>query len=224
MLYKIWALACWLCAGIFASVALYSLIKRNPVSIWYRYDINPEKLYNPRGYNIANSIVWLVYALMFAVAGLISRLGNIENSLKFVTFLIIPGIPMVNISQRYIFKYHIRTAFEREEERKSQKGEQEAETSKDTGEPLPPDEPVPETEELPYEELFNEDIPVEFVPSPAAVEESSQEEPVPEDPAQDALAYDVHAQDMPAEDISSEDIPLKEKIDSEETAEATLSV
>jgi len=111
----IWGSFFWCCALIFASIGLYSYLLKTPVSIWYRYDIDPEKLTDVKAYNLFAGIVWFSYAFLFIIDGFIGFAGAYRAGLVFSALLILPGIPAVNIALKQIL-LHFTVRPEAEEE------------------------------------------------------------------------------------------------------------
>ncbi len=105
MVGMIWGGSFWICALIIASIGLYSLLLKLPVSIWYRYDIDPSRLTDVKSYNLAAAIVWFSYAFLFIIAGFVGFAGAYKAGLIFSALLIIPGIPMTSIALKQILLY-----------------------------------------------------------------------------------------------------------------------
>ena len=142
----IWGGFFWCCALIFASIGLYSLLLKTPVSIWYRYDIDPERLSDVKTYNQYASIVWFSYAVLFVIDGFIGFAGAYAAGLVFSALLIIPCIPAVNIAlKKILLHFTIKQEIEEEESVDSEDTEEETvsgEESSDKPEEEKTEEPV----------------------------------------------------------------------------------
>ena len=65
----IWYVTLFLCAGLFTGIGVYAKKLETPMWFWSGSEVDPASITDIKGYNAANSRMWLMYSLWFWAAG-----------------------------------------------------------------------------------------------------------------------------------------------------------
>ncbi len=82
---------CWFCSLIFWTIALWALKRKDPMHFWSGSTVKSEEITNIPLYNRANGIMWSVYGVWIAVAGVLALLNIVIGAILLVV-ICIPGI------------------------------------------------------------------------------------------------------------------------------------
>ncbi len=66
----IWYITCFGCAILFYAIGAYARKLEKPMWFWSGTEVDPAKISDVKEYNRENSIMWKLYSLWYAAAGL----------------------------------------------------------------------------------------------------------------------------------------------------------
>ena len=109
----IFAGTCWFCAVIFFAMALWAKKRKTPMHFWSGSTVQPEEIKDIPAYNRANAIMWSIYGFCFIISG-IAGLVNIMTGTVLLMALCLPGIVVLILAYRHIYKRYSDSSFIKE--------------------------------------------------------------------------------------------------------------
>lgn len=110
------AMICWVCALIFASIALWAFKREDPMHFWSGSTVKVEEITDIRAYNRANGWMWTIYAISMVVTGIVS-LFNDKIGVVLLVIICVPGIVvLVMVYKRIYNKYRNRSSIAKRQE------------------------------------------------------------------------------------------------------------
>lgn len=96
------AAICWLCSLSFGVIAIWAFKRKSPMHFWSGSTVRPEEITDIPAYNRANGLMWTVYTIFVAVAGILS-LFNILIGAILLVIICIPGTIILIIAYNRIY-------------------------------------------------------------------------------------------------------------------------
>lgn len=98
----IFASSSWICSLIFAAIAIWAFMRKEPMHFWSGTTVKPEEITDIRAYNRANGIMWGIYAACTFLSGILSFFSIIVGA-ALLFGLLIPGIGVLIFSYNRIY-------------------------------------------------------------------------------------------------------------------------
>lgn len=105
----IFAATCWLCALIFAAIALWAFKRKDPMHFWSGTRIRSEEILDIPSYNRANALMWSTYAVSMTVTGILA-LFNINIAAILLVIICLPGLFVLILVYNRIYNKYKNTA------------------------------------------------------------------------------------------------------------------
>lgn len=105
----IFAATCWLCSLISGVIALWAFKRKDPMHFWSGSTVRPEEISDIPSYNRANGLMWAIYTVCMAVAGILS-LFSIKIGAILLVIICVPGIVVLIIVYNRIYNKYRSTS------------------------------------------------------------------------------------------------------------------
>lgn len=96
------AVVCWICALIFGAIGLWAFKRKDPMHFWSGSKVRAEEITDIASYNRANGLMWTVYSLCTALAGIVA-LFNMQAGTILLVIVSVPGIIILIIVYKRIY-------------------------------------------------------------------------------------------------------------------------
>jgi len=106
----IFAASCWFCSLIFCAIALWAFKRKDPMHFWSGSTVSPEEITDIPGYNRANGLMWTIYAICMALAGILS-LFSIKTGAVLLVIIFVPGLGVLIAVYNRIYNKYKNTSF-----------------------------------------------------------------------------------------------------------------
>lgn len=106
---RILAALCWLCSLIFGIIALWAFKRKDPMHFWSGSTVRPEEISDIPSYNRANGLMWAIYTVCMAAAGIVS-LFSIKAGAVLLGVICVPGVVILIIVYNRIYNKYKSTS------------------------------------------------------------------------------------------------------------------
>ena len=101
------SVVCWGCALVFGLIALWAYRRPDPMHFWSGSTIKPETITDIPAYNRANGIMWVIYAVVFIILGILSFYSVIMAAIA-MGIVCVPGTGILIYAWMRIHKKYSR--------------------------------------------------------------------------------------------------------------------
>ena len=99
----IWYVTIFGCAALFFGIGVYAQRLEKPMHFWSGSQIDPKEITDVEQYNHENGIMWKVYALWYALAGL-AYIWSLTAALILLLSSCFVGIPLLIVCYNRIYR------------------------------------------------------------------------------------------------------------------------
>ncbi len=103
----IWILCGCGCALLFDGIGIFAMRREKPMWFWSgsEDDLKAEQLSDVKAYNRANGIMWIVYSLLFWVAGLLGIWRPVDGAILLGVACVFGSLGLAYAYTRILKKY-----------------------------------------------------------------------------------------------------------------------
>lgn len=104
----LFALICLFCALVFGGIAFWAFNRKDPMHFYSGTKVYPEEIRDIPAYNRANGIMWTIYTLGTALAG-ITSLYSVNIGAILLLIVCIGGLPILILTYHFIYNKYKNT-------------------------------------------------------------------------------------------------------------------
>ena len=98
----VFAIITWAISLIWLTMSVIAFSKKKPINFWAGDYMKPDEIVDVTAYNRANGVMWLVFGLMFVVAGVVEIVWHEYLGMLLLLLLCVPGFLVLMLCYQFI--------------------------------------------------------------------------------------------------------------------------